>query len=144
MIKETIDKELVSALKSRDALRLGVFRLLKAAFQNEEIAKKHPLLQEEEIIVLDRQAKQREDAILLYEKAGRNDLISKEKEELAVINEFRPKKMTEDEIRAYVKNFMDKTDDKSFGLVMKQIMSGLKGKADGSMVSRIVKDEIGE
>jgi len=144
LIKETIDKELVSALKSRDALRLGVFRLLKAAFQNEEIAKKHPLLQEEEIIVLDRQAKQREDAILLYEKAGRNDLISKEKEELAVINEFRPKKMTEDEIRAYVKNFMDKTDDKSFGLVMKQIMSGLKGKADGSMVSRIVKDEIGE
>ena len=82
MIKETIDKELVSALKNRDTLRLGVFRLLKAAFKNEEIAKKHPLALEEEIIILDRQAKQREDAILIYEKAGRNDLLLKEKDGL--------------------------------------------------------------
>ncbi|OIP24110.1 hypothetical protein AUK11_03985 [bacterium CG2_30_37_16] len=144
MIKETIDKELVSALKNRDTLRLGVFRLLKAAFKNEEIAKKHPLALEEEIIILDRQAKQREDAILIYEKAGRNDLLLKEKDELSVINEFRPKKMTETEIRTYVKNLIGKAEDKTFGSIMKQVMSDLKGKADGSIVSKVVKDEIGE
>ena len=144
MIKETIDKELVSALKNRDTLRLGVFRLLKAAFKNEEIAKKHPLALEEEIIILDRQAKQIEDAILIYEKAGRNDLLLKEKDELSVINEFRPKKMTETEIRTYVKNLIGKAEDKTFGSIMKQVMSDLKGKADGSIVSKVVKDEIGE
>ena len=144
MIKETIDKELVSALKNRDTLRLGVFRLLKAAFKNEEIAKKHPLALEEEIIILDRQAKQREDAILIYEKAGSNDLLLKEKDELSVINEFRPKKMTETEIRTYVKNLIGKAEDKTFGSIMKQVMSDLKGKADGSIVSKVVKDEIGE
>jgi len=144
LIKETIDKELVSALKNRDTLRLGVFRLLKAAFKNEEIAKKHPLALEEEIIILDRQAKQREDAILIYEKAGRNDLLLKEKDELSVINEFRPKKMTETEIRTYVKNLIGKAEDKTFGSIMKQVMSDLKGKADGSIVSKVVKDEIGE
>lgn len=144
MIKETIDKELVSSLKNRDTLRLGVFRLLKAAFKNEEIAKKHPLALEEEIIILDRQAKQREDAILIYEKAGRNDLLLKEKDELSVINEFRPKKMTETEIRTYVKNLIGKAEDKTFGSIMKQVMSDLKGKADGSIVSKVVKDEIGE
>jgi len=144
LIKETIDKELVSALKNRDTLRLGVFRLLKAAFKNEEIAKKHPLALEEEIIILDRQAKQIEDAILIYEKAGRNDLLLKEKDELSVINEFRPKKMTETEIRTYVKNLIGKAEDKTFGSIMKQVMSDLKGKADGSIVSKVVKDEIGE
>jgi len=144
LIKETIDKELVSSLKNRDTLRLGVFRLLKAAFKNEEIAKKHPLALEEEIIILDRQAKQREDAILIYEKAGRNDLLLKEKDELSVINEFRPKKMTETEIRTYVKNLIGKAEDKTFGSIMKQVMSDLKGKADGSIVSKVVKDEIGE
>ncbi|HBG81447.1 TPA: aspartyl-tRNA amidotransferase [candidate division CPR2 bacterium] len=141
MLVDKINIELKEALKNRREKELSVLRLIKSALKNEEISKKHPLSEEEAIYILDRQAKQREDAILAYEKAGRTDLAEKEQQELLIISKYRPKKMGEDEVIAEVKKVLEGLGASDFGQAMKQVMSELKGKADGRLVSEIVKAE---
>jgi hypothetical protein len=142
MLFERISNNLKEALKARNEEELGVLRFLKSALKNEEIAKKHTLTEDEEIAVLDRQAKQREDSISQYEKAGRGDLAQKEQRELEIINRYRPAKMGEDEVREVVKGVVKSHNLADFGQVMKEVMIKLKGKADGRLVSEIVKSEL--
>ena len=142
MLINKIDEAIKDALKAGRSDELSVLRLIKAALKNEEIARKHTLSQQEEIAVLDKQAKQGEDAFLQYEKAGRADLAEKEKIELKIINNYRPAKMTEQEVRAQIKKVIAGSQSDDFGMLMKEAMSVLRGKADGGLVSRVVKEEL--
>lgn len=141
MLSERIDSDLIKALKAKDMDRLNVLRMVKAALKNEEIAKKGPLPDEEAVLVLDRLAKQRQDSVSQYRNAGRDDLALKEEREISVIDEYRPQKLSEEEVRIEVKKILSQAETQDFGQIMRAVMAVLKGKADGTIVSKIVKEE---
>ncbi len=148
-LKEQILDELKTAMKAKDKDRLQVLRSLKAKLQEKEIAERKDgeatLTEEQAIAVLMKAAKQRKESITQFEEGGREDLAEKEKSELAIIEEYLPKMLTEDEVREVVsKKIVDLGAEgpQDMGKVMGPIMGMLKGKADGGLVSKVVKEEL--
>jgi len=147
MLHSNITDDLKIAMKSGQGFELGVLRMLSAALHNKEIEKKGKglktdLSDDETIEVLTREAKKRKEAAELYLKGNRIDLAEKEKTELKIIKKYLPEQMATDEIEKIVKAAIEKTgakDVKEFGKVMAEAMKDLKGKADASSVSEIVK-----
>ncbi|MCC5915343.1 MAG: GatB/YqeY domain-containing protein [Balneolaceae bacterium] len=148
-IKKTILEDLKKAMKSRDADRLRVLRSLKAKLLEKEISErsegKAELTDEQSIEVLMKAAKQRKESIDQFRKGDREELAEKEEQELEVIETYLPKMLNDDEIRAEVRKQIEATGASGMsemGKVMGVMMAKLKGKADGSDVSRIVKEEL--
>ncbi|HMO78567.1 MAG TPA: GatB/YqeY domain-containing protein [Candidatus Paceibacterota bacterium] len=148
-IQETIKEGIKTAMKSKDEIRLSVLRGLSASFTNELVnLKRTPqdkLSDEEALKVITRASKQRKDSIEQFEKGGRPELAESEKAELKIIEEFLPQLMSEEEIRAYVlakKDEMGINSKEQFGQFMGAIMSGLKGKADGSIVKKVIEESL--
>lgn len=139
---DQIDEMFKKAMTEKDEVSLSVARLLKSALKNAEIEKKGELSDEDVLVVLEKQAKQRRDSIEQYEKGGRPELAEQEKKELEIIEKFLPEKMSEDEIREVVKRKIAELEGQDFGRVMGAVMGELKGKADGGIVQKIVKEEL--
>lgn len=138
-----------AAMIDKDAKRLGTLRLLISAMRNEEIAKMKKgegLTDEEAITVISREVKKRRDSIEQYGAASRADLVDQEKAELEILSSYMPAQMGEDEVRTIVEATIKEvgaTGAKDIGQVMKALMPKVKGKADGGMVNRIVKEKLG-
>ncbi len=142
-IREKIDSDLKEALKSGDRLSVSVLRLLKSALKNKEIQKGKALTDDDILTVLSSQAKQIRESIAEYEKAGREDLASKEKAELAVLQRYLPEQLTEDELLRLIKETIEETgasSPKDIGRVMKALMPRIKGRADGKIVNQMVRE----
>lgn len=133
-------------MKAGNADKVGVLRMLNAALQNQAIAKgKDAVLTDEEVMqVLLREAKKRKESVEAFEKGGRPELAEKEKSELALLEVYLPKQMSRGEVVAAVEKVLAGLADKSNqGLVMKAVMAELKGKADGKMISGVVREKLG-
>jgi len=144
-IKEKIETDLIEAMKAHDENIVSVLRMLKSAIQNNEIQKKEELKDENILGVIQNQVKQRQDSINLYEQGGRQELADKEKKEIEILKKYLPEQMGEAEIRALVKKAIGETGASAIsdmGKVMGALMPQVKGKADGSLVSNIVKEEL--
>ena len=148
-IKESILDELKSAMKQKKADRLRVLRSLKAKILEKEISERkggEGEIDDEQIVeVLMKAAKQRKESIEQFDEGDRKELADKERDELKIIEEFLPEMMGDDEVRAAVKEQIEKmgaTDISDMGKVMGVMMGKLKGKAEGGTVSRIVKEEL--
>jgi uncharacterized protein YqeY len=150
-LKEKIQSELNSAVKANKVLAVSVFRQLLAAFLNKEKEKRYKSKEEKEAQLTDEEAmevvafeaKKRKESIVEFEKGNRKDLADKEKEELAILSEYLPEQMLEEDIRKLVKEAIEKTgasEIKDMGKVMQELMPKVKGKADGNLVGRIVKE----
>lgn len=147
----TLLADMTEAMKARDAERTTVLRSLKTALTEKEIASRtdgsRTELSDEIVIqVLMKSAKQRKDSITQFENAGRTDLAAVEHAELAVIESYLPKMMSEDEIRTIAKAVIDSVGAKSaadMGKVMGGLMPKVKGKADGALVNAVVKSLLG-
>lgn len=142
-LAEQIDLSLKKAMTKRNELETGLYRLIKSAVKNREIEIGHELSDDEYVAVLEKQAKQRQDSIEQYKSAGRNDLVGHEQDELDIIAKFLPDKMGEEEIRKVVKEKVEAMPGQDFGSVMGTVMGELKGKADGGLVQKIVREEMG-
>lgn len=145
-LSEKLNEDLKSALKSGDRMKAGTLRLLNAALQNRAIEKgKDIVLTDEEVVeILRREAKKRKESVEAFSKGGRLELAEKEKLELVLIEAYLPKQMSREEVVAAVEKILAGLTDKSnVGLVMKAIMQELKGKADGKMISEVVKEKLG-
>ncbi|EOI00296.1 hypothetical protein UAY_01399 [Enterococcus moraviensis ATCC BAA-383] len=143
----TLNDDIKSAMKSKDKDTLSVLRMLKAAIQNEQIKAGRDLDGEEELTVLSREMKQRKDSLSEFEKAGRDDLADKVKIEIAIVEKYMPRQLSEEEIRQIVQTAIDQTgatSPKEFGKVMSAVMPEVKGKADGNQVNAIVKELLQE
>ncbi|MFY1068419.1 GatB/YqeY domain-containing protein [Enterococcus sp. AD013-P3] len=139
----TLNDDMKTAMRAKDKERLAVIRMLKASLQNEEIKVGHELNADEELTILSREMKQRRDSLTEFEKAGRDDLSEKVKVEIAIVEEYLPAQLTDEEIRDIVKQAIAKTgatSAKEFGKVMSAVMPQVKGKADGNQVNAIVKE----
>ena len=130
---------------AKDSVRLGVVRGLVSAFTNELVAKKRKpdeeLSDEDALAVISRQVKQRKDSIEQFEKGGRQDLADAEKTELVVLEKYLPTQMSGEEINTYVKNKQTElgmTDPTKKNQFMGMVMKDLKGKADGTLVKKVI------
>lgn len=144
MLKDKLADDLKSAMRSKDAVRLRTIRALRAALMENEIALREggsaTLSEEQELAVLQKQAKQRRDSIRQYDEAGREDLKVKEEDELAVIEEYLPQQLSEDEVRDVVRKVIEETGAASkadMGRVMGASMGKLRGRAEGRTIQRI-------
>lgn len=145
-LKEKINNDIKEALKQKDAFRLSVLRLLNSSIRNKEIEKlkKEECLSDDEIIsVITNEVKKRRDSIDMYTNADRQELAEKEGNELKILMEYLPQQFTEDEIKNIIKSAINKINasgEKDFGLVMKEVSPKTKGRADGSLVAKLVKE----
>ncbi|HEY3176729.1 MAG TPA: GatB/YqeY domain-containing protein [Candidatus Polarisedimenticolia bacterium] len=148
-IKQRIMDDLTAAMKSGARERLGVLRMIKAKMQEAEVnlrgakGRDYQLDDAESTQVLVSYAKQRRDSIDSFRKAGREDLATREESELAIVKEYMPVQMSEDEVRRIVREAIAQcgaTSPKEMGAVMKLVMPKVKGAADGKMVNQIVNE----
>ena len=143
-LKEKLQSDLTDAIRSQDAVKSGTIRMLLAAITNEEVAgKSAKVLSDAEVItVLSREAKKRREAVEAYTNAKRDDLANKEKEEAAVIALYLPEQLSEADIKKLIADAIAETNAEGpagMGLVMKVLQPKIAGKADGGVVSSLVK-----
>jgi uncharacterized protein YqeY len=164
MTVEEIKKDLTDAQKNRDEMGTSVLRMLLSAIINKQKDKRlyvsamepdltaldldrRENLDEEELMeVIVSEAKKRRDAIFSFEEGGRQDLLQKEEKELEFLKKYLPVELTEEEIKKIVKAAVAKTGattSKDIGILMKEVIPQTKGRADGYLVSKIVKEELG-
>lgn len=146
MLKLKLQEDLKEAMKAREEVRLRTVRSLRAAVMAREIELRSggvgDIPEEEAFAVLQKQAKQRRDSIEQFEAAGREDLKAVEVEELAIIETYLPKQLSEDAVRAVVEQIVRETgvnSMKEMGKVMGPAMAKMKGLADGKLVQEVVK-----
>ena len=145
-LTERLDQAFKDALKGQQQTALSTLRMLKTAIRNKEVEVKHPLEEAEILAVINTQAKQRRDAVAEYKKAGRQDLASKEEEELSILLSFLPAQLNPEELEAEVVRIITQvgaSTPKDLGKVMKTAMAELAGRADGKVVQEIVRRRLG-
>ncbi|MFT4856211.1 MAG: hypothetical protein ACI9UV_001431 [Algoriphagus sp.] len=143
-LKQNIESEIKSAMIARDKTRLSALRAIKSLILLEETKSgaKAEISEEDEMKILTKAAKQRKDSAEIYEQQNRADLLEVEMAELAIIQEFLPKAMTEEEVTAAIKAIITQTgasSPKDMGKVMGVASKELAGKADGKMIADKVK-----
>ena len=143
---EQINNDIKEAMKSKDALKLATLRMLKGAIDLERINKKLDKVLDEDIVTLiGKQIKTRKESILEFEKGNRQDLIDKTNSEIEILNVYMPVMMTEEEIEVVVIDAINEanaTSVKDMGSVMRIVSPKLKGKADMSLVSSVIKSKL--
>ena len=144
-LKKQIDSEMIAAAKAKDSIKLGAIRMIKTALHNKEIDAKRELNDAEILQVLSSIVKQRKDSIEQFKTGNRQDLVEKEEAELKVVQAFMPQQMSAEAVEAEVVKAISEagaTSAKDMGKVMKVLMPRITGKADGKMVSDIVKAKL--
>lgn len=142
---EQLRKDLASALKADEKVRVSTLRLLLSALHNEEIALRRELLAEDVARVVNREIRQRQESAQEYHRAGRDDLSAKENQELEILREYQPKQMEEEEIEKLADEVITEVGasrPKDLGRVMSVLMPRLAGKAEGAVVNRIVREKL--
>ena len=143
-VKEQISTDLKEAMKARDQLRVDTLRSLMSAFTYKRVEGGKDLTDEEELAVVQKQVKQRNDAITEYTKASRTDLSDKETRERDILIKYLPAQKSEQEVRELIRSIISGLDAsaRNQGAVMKEAMPKLKGLADGNVVRQIVTEEL--
>jgi len=144
-LRENLDADFKAALKEKNDLKLSVVRMVKAALMNAEISSggKGTFDDAKIFDIIRKEAKKRNDSIAAYSLGGRSDLAEKEKQELAILQNYLPQAMAEEEVKALVQKTIADLGAGSaadFGKVMKEAVVRAEGRADGKIISRIVKD----
>ncbi len=141
-LKDDLKKASVEAAKARDQIWLDTIRSIQSGVHYKEIEKRSALNDTEILGVIKTLCKQRREAIESFEKGGRQDLADKEKREFAILEKFLPEQLSREEIEKIVRRVIGETGAKGpsdMGKVMKAALADLAGKADGKLVSEIVK-----
>jgi len=146
-LKAQIQKEMTDAFKAGDSLTKSTLSMLLASIQNKEIEKgKDTELSNDDIIaIIGTEVKKRKDAAQQYKDGGRPELAQKEKDEISVLEKYLPEQMSEEEVTTVISRVIEEMKAEGMGQmgqVMNEVMKELKGKADGSLVNRIVKEKL--
>ena len=145
-LRERLSEEMKNAMKARDDLRLSAIRMIRSAVKNKDIELKRELNDQEIVEVVATLGKQRRESIRMFTDAGRTDLVEKEEKELAVLLDFLPQQLSREEIAALVEKAIAECGaqgGKDMGKVMKALMPHVAGRADGKMVSDVVREKLG-
>jgi uncharacterized protein YqeY len=140
-----IEAELKEAMRARDASRVGTLRLTLSALRSAEKELGRPLHDDEELQVLQRERKRRIEAAEAFRSAGREEQAQREESELAVVEEYMPAPISEEELERIVDDAIAETGATSLrdlGRVMADVMPQVAGRADGSVVSQLVREKL--
>jgi uncharacterized protein YqeY len=146
-LREIIDADIKNALKSGAKDKLSTLRMLSAALKNKQIDKRRPLTEEEVSDSVRSLIKQRKDSIEQFGQGGRQDLVDKETAEVKVLEVYLPQQMSREEIAVMVRDAVAQTGAqgaKDMGKVMKALIPRMGGRADGKLVSELVKHALAE
>ncbi|NEO28855.1 MAG: GatB/YqeY domain-containing protein [Symploca sp. SIO3C6] len=148
-LKDRISEDIKAAMKAKNKSRLETVRSIKKALLEKEVSLRpsgqETLTEAQEIELLAQQAKQRRDSIEQYRQAGRDDLAQQEAQELAIIEEYLPQQLSDEEVNAIIDEIITQTgaaSAKDMGKVMGQAMQRLKGRAEGKKIQALVKEKL--
>ncbi|NLY39278.1 MAG: GatB/YqeY domain-containing protein [Firmicutes bacterium] len=144
-LEERLIEDQLQATRAKDRFSLNVIRVLRAELKNASIAKKGPLETDEELAVLTREIKRRQEALKDYERAGRPELLEELQREIALLQRYLPPQLSEAELEELVEQALRETgaaSKRDLGKVMGWLMPRVKGRADGSLVRRLVESKL--
>ncbi len=142
---DRLTADMKSAMKNKDKQKLSVIRMVKSSLQNEQIKLGRELTDDDSLTVLNRELKQRKDSLHEFEQANREDLASKLRDEIVILDDYMPEQLSEEEVSAIVKETIDEVGASTkadMGKVMGAVMPKVKGKADGGLVNRLVQQHL--
>ncbi len=145
MLKEKLDADLKAAMKNKDALKLSVVRMLKSAIKYREIEVMKSLDDAEVQVVIASEVKRRRDSVEQYKAGNRQDLADKEEAEIALLQAYQPQQLSEGELSAKVDEVVARVGakgPKDMGAVMKALLPEVQGRAEGKIVSEMVKQRL--
>jgi uncharacterized protein YqeY len=145
-LRDTIEADTKNALKSGAKDKVSTLRMLNAALKNKQIDKRRPLTEDEVVETVRSLIKQRRDSVEQFAKGGRQDLVDKETAEIAVLEAYLPAQLSREELDAMVRDAVAQTGAqgaKDMGKVMKALIPMVGGRADGKLVSELVKHALG-
>jgi len=145
-IKEKLRDELTAALRAGDAQRKTTLRMALASIKNAEVEARGELKEGLVLNLIQKEVKARQETIEGAQQANRPDLISKAEEEIAILNEFLPEQLSEEELRTLVQEAIEESGASSMteiGAIMGVLMPKIRGKADGKQANQIVRDLLG-
>ena len=145
-IKEKLRDELTAALKAGDAQRKTTLRMALASIKNAEVEARGEIKEDLVLNLIQKEVKARQETIEGAQQAKRPDLISKAEEEIAILNEFLPEQLSEEELRTLVQEAIEESGASSMdeiGAIMGVLMPKIRGKADGKQANQIVRDLLG-
>jgi uncharacterized protein len=140
-LRDRIQSDVATAMRSGDALRRDVLRMTQSAAYNVEKREQRTLTEEDYAAVLAKEVKTRRESVDAFRKGGREDLVAKEEAEIAILSEYLPQQLSDDEIQALVDEALDATGASSardMGKVMGWLSPKTRGRADGKRVSELV------
>jgi uncharacterized protein len=142
---ERLNNDMKQAMKNKEKDKLSVIRMVKASLQNEGLKLQRELTEDEELTVLSRELKQRKDSLEEFANAGRTDLVDKIRTEIGHVEAYMPEQLSAEEVSEIVKQAIEEvnaTSKADLGKVMGVLMPRVKGKADGSLVNKIVQQQL--
>ncbi|MCR4280294.1 MAG: GatB/YqeY domain-containing protein [Candidatus Komeilibacteria bacterium] len=143
---EKIEKDKLTAMKERQALRLSVLRMLSTALKNATISKMEILTDDEALKIIRTEIKKRQDSIAAFDKAGMADKVKQESQEKEILEQYLPPPMTDEELEVIVKDTLatgNFTQMSQFGQAMGATVKAVGGRADGQRVQTVVKKHLG-
>lgn len=145
-LKNRINQDLNTALKTKNTSRIDTLRSIRAEIlKMDKSGMNREMTEDEEIQLLNKQAKMRRESIEMFQQAGRQDLMDREKSQLDIINEYLPTQISIEEAENIISKIIDEknaTSDKDFGKVMGEAVKQLKGRFDGKVLQEIVKRKL--
>lgn len=145
-LKNKINEDLNTALKAKDNVRIETLRSIRAEIlKMDKSGMNREMNEDEEIQLLNKQAKMRRESIEMFAAGGRKDLVDKEKSQLDIISEYLPEQMTREEAEVIITKIVSESgavSQKDFGKVMGEVMKELKGKIDGKIIQEILKSKL--
>lgn len=146
MLEEKILNDYKQAMKAKDAFKSSVLSYLRAEIMNVAIAKKKKTLEDNDCLaVIKKQIKQHQDSISQFKQGNRNDLADKEAREMEILQAYLPPQLSEDELKKLIEEIVNSTGAqglKDMGKVMKEVTAQIVGRADGKLVSALVKERL--
>lgn len=145
-LRSRIEADTIAALKTGAKDKVSTLRMLSAAMKNKQIDKRRPLTEEEVVETVRSLIKQRKDSVEQFAKGNRQDLVDKETAEIAVLEVYLPQQLTREELEVMVRDVVAQAGAqgaKDMGKVMKALIPLLGGRADGKLVSELVKNALG-
>lgn len=144
-LKQKLQEDLKTSMKNKDTLRKSVITLIRSSIKQVEVDKRIELNDDDVIDIISKQLKQRNDSLEQFLNAGREDLVEETRSEIEVLKEYLPQQLSEEELNEIVKQTISEvgaTSMKDMGKIMSVIKPKTKGRADGKLINKLVKENL--
>ncbi|MEY8304120.1 GatB/YqeY domain-containing protein [Anaerosalibacter bizertensis] len=141
-LKNSLMEDLKTSMKNKDTLRKNTITMVRAGIKQKEVDERRELDDEDIMDIIAKQLKEKRNAIKEFDRGGRQDLVEQTEKEMEILLKYLPEQLTEEEVEEIVKAVIEEVDAKfmkDMGIIMKNVMPKIKGRADGSVVNKVAK-----